>query len=37
VCEFPQSKVLEVEPKGWCFVNTNTPEELAKMEQLVFS
>ena len=33
VQEFPQSKVLEVEPMGGCFVNTNTPEELHDIEE----
>ena len=32
VQELPQSKVLEVEPMGGCFVNVNTPEELAAVE-----
>lgn len=29
VLEFPQRRVLEVEPRGGCFINANTPEELA--------
>lgn len=33
VIEFPQNKVLEVEPRGGCFINTNTPEELAHIEK----
>ncbi|MBQ9022243.1 MAG: NTP transferase domain-containing protein, partial [Eggerthellaceae bacterium] len=33
VCEFPQSRVLEAEPAGGCFINVNTPEELASIEQ----
>ena len=33
VIEFPQSKVVEVEPRGGCFINTNTPEELAHIEK----
>lgn len=33
VLEFPQWRVLEVEPRGGCFVNTNTPEELARIEE----
>lgn len=32
VLEFPQSKVLEAEPMGGCFVNANTPEELRSLE-----
>lgn len=35
VCEFPQEKVLEAEPMGGCFINANTPEELAALEQVV--
>ena len=30
--EFPQERVLEVEPMGGCFVNANTPEELHSIE-----
>ena len=33
VFEFSQSRVLEVEPRGRCFVNANTPEELRALEQ----
>ncbi|MDR0514301.1 MAG: molybdopterin-guanine dinucleotide biosynthesis protein B [Coriobacteriaceae bacterium] len=33
VFEFPQTKVLEVEPMGGCFINANTPEELAAIER----
>lgn len=33
ICEFPQAKVLEVEPMGGCFVNVNTPEELEAIEK----
>lgn len=33
VFEFPQERVLEVEPRGGCFINTNTPEELARIEE----
>lgn len=33
VLEFPQSRVLQVEPRGGCFINTNTPEELANIEK----
>lgn len=33
VCEFPQAKVLAVEPSGGCFINTNTPEELHSIEE----
>ncbi len=32
VLEFPQSRVLEAEPMGGCFVNANTPEELKALE-----
>lgn len=32
VYEMPHAKVLEVEPRGGCFVNVNTPEELAAAE-----
>lgn len=32
VQELPQAKVLEAEPMGGCFVNVNTPEELAAVE-----
>lgn len=31
--EFAQERVLEVEPRGGCFINTNTPEELAHIEK----
>ncbi len=33
VDEFPQARVLQVEPMGGCFVNANTPEELATIER----
>ncbi len=33
VLEFPQERVCEVEPRGGCFINTNTPEELARIEE----
>ncbi|WP_251213156.1 molybdopterin-guanine dinucleotide biosynthesis protein B [Adlercreutzia murintestinalis] len=33
VCEFSQQRVLEVEPRGGCFINANTPEELARIEE----
>ena len=36
VCEFPHSRVLEAEPMGGCFMNCNTPEELARLEDLCF-
>ena len=35
VCEFPQKKVLEAEPMGGCFMNANTPDELAALERIV--
>lgn len=31
VMEFPQARVLEVEPRGGCFINANTPDELASI------
>lgn len=33
VCEFDQSAVLKAEPMGGCFLNVNTPEELASIEE----
>lgn len=33
VFEFPQDRVLEVEPMGGCFINANTPEELHAIEE----
>lgn len=33
VLEFSQQRVLEVEPRGGCFINANTPEELARIEE----
>lgn len=33
---FPQSRVLSVEPAGGCFMNVNTPEELASAERNYF-
>ncbi|MEE0845753.1 MAG: molybdopterin-guanine dinucleotide biosynthesis protein B [Eggerthellaceae bacterium] len=33
VLEFPQSKVLEAEPMGGCFINCNTPDELHALEE----
>lgn len=35
--EFPQSRVLETSPMGGCFVNANTPDELARLEDLCFN
>ncbi|MDO4291544.1 MAG: molybdopterin-guanine dinucleotide biosynthesis protein B [Eggerthellaceae bacterium] len=32
VAEFSQERVLEVEPRGGCFINANTPEELKRLE-----
>lgn len=32
VLPFTQDKVLEVEPRGGCFINANTPEDLARIE-----
>lgn len=37
VLEFPQSRVLEAEPMGGCFVNANTPEELKALEDSFLS
>lgn len=33
VCRYSREKVLEAEPRGGCFINTNTPEELAAIEK----
>lgn len=33
VLPFAQEKVLEVEPRGGCFINVNTPDELARIEE----
>ena len=35
VCEFPQRKVLAAEPMGGCFMNANTPDELAALERII--
>ena len=35
VREFPQKKVLAAEPMGGCFMNANTPDELAALEHIV--
>ena len=32
---FSQQEVLEAEPRGRCFINANTPEELAEVEAMV--
>lgn len=32
VVEFSQERVLDVEPRGGCFINANTPEELKRLE-----
>ena len=32
VLPFTQDRVLHVEPRGGCFINANTPEELARIE-----
>lgn len=37
VCEFPQERVLEVEPMGGCFINANTPEELRAIEETILA
>ena len=33
VLPFAQERVLEVEPRGGCFINANTPEDLARIEE----
>lgn len=33
VCNFEQERVLDAEPRGGCFINVNTPEELARIEE----
>ncbi len=33
VFEFSQDRVLEAEPRGGCFINANTPEELKRIEE----
>ncbi len=33
VVEFAQDRVLRAEPRGGCFINTNTPDELAHIEK----
>ena len=33
LCEFSQEQVLASEPMGGCFINVNTPEELAAIER----
>ncbi len=32
VCEFSQARVLEAEPRGGCFINANTPDELQRIQ-----
>ena len=32
VAEFSQEEVLAVEPRGGCFINANTPDELKRLE-----
>lgn len=32
VAEFSQERVLAVEPRGGCFINANTPDELKRLE-----
>lgn len=36
VQEFPHARVLEAAPMGGCFVNANTPDELARLEDICF-
>ncbi len=33
VLEFTQERVLKAEPRGGCFINVNTPEELKSLEE----
>ena len=33
--ELDQEQVLEAEPRGGCFMNVNTPDELARMEERI--
>ena len=33
--EFTPDMIAEIEPRGGCFINTNTPEELAAMERKI--
>lgn len=33
VVEFAQERVLQAEPRGGCFINANTPDELAHIEK----
>ena len=33
ILEFTRDEVLEVEPRGGCFVNVNTPEDLQRVEE----
>ena len=33
IIEFSQERVLEAEPRGGCFINANTPEELQRLEE----
>ena len=35
VLEFPQSEVLRAEPRGGCFINANTPDELRGWEEVL--
>ncbi len=35
VREFPQSEVLRAEPRGGCFINANTPDELRGWEEMI--
>ena len=36
VLEFTREEVIEVEPRGGCFVNVNTPEDLKRVEETFF-
>ena len=36
VCEMPHEMVLRAEPMGGCFINANTPHELASIEENFF-
>ncbi len=35
VTDFTPDMIAEVEPRGGCFINTNTPEQLAEMERKI--
>ena len=35
VTEFTPEMIAEIEPRGGCFINTNTPQELADIERKI--